>query len=448
MPGLRRYDLIARGYDLISLERWLYARPRARALALLGAQPGDTVLDLGCGTGLNFPALVQAVGDTGRVIGVDASAGMLTAAADRVRGAGWNNVTLIHDDITDITGALTRGGLNPEAVDAVTACYVLSLLDDDTPVWRALAARAATGPFRMALAELAPPDTAPHWQRPGWRLLARLGGARPRGSSSHSPWRALHRLAGDAVLEEFHGGHVRVAVGTLRPARVMSFGLDETAQEGEMAHPRFARTYLRVSERADRRGVVAHRRVLLAGLSGTVGEVGAGNGLNFRHYPPAVTRVLAVEPEPTLRAHAQHAAGSAAVPVDVLNGTADALPIPTGSCDAVVASLVLCSVPDLPQALAEIRRVLRPGGQLRFYEHVRSPGRLRGRLQDALTPAWAACAGGCRLNRDTAAAIAAAGFAITAMDRFTFRPLPYAPPTTHILGCAVPAGSPAPAAAP
>ena len=115
-----------------------------------------------------------------------------------------------------------------------------------------------------------------------------------------------------------------------------------------------------------------HRRRLLTGLTGRVLEVGAGNGLNFPHYPATVTEVLAVEPEPYLRRLALAAARSAPVPVRVVAGTAEALPVPDGAVDAVVASLVLCTVAELDQALAEVGRVLRPGGTLRFYEHVRA----------------------------------------------------------------------------
>jgi SAM-dependent methyltransferase len=116
----------------------------------------------------------------------------------------------------------------------------------------------------------------------------------------------------------------------------------------------------------DAQGAAEHRRALLAGLTGPVLEVGAGNGRNFAHYPSTVTDVLAVEPEPYLRGLAQVAAGQAPVPVRVVDGTADALPTPDASMKAAVAALVLCSVPDQARALAELHQVLRPGGELRF----------------------------------------------------------------------------------
>jgi len=201
-------------------------------------------------------------------------------------------------------------------------------------------------------------------------------------------------------------------------------------------HPRFARTYERMSRQADQ-ATAAVRIRLLAGLRGRIVEVGAGNGLNFPHYPgrvEGVDEVVAVEPENLLRAAAERAAGTAAVPVRVVPGHADALPFEAASFDAVVLSLVLCSVPDQAAALAEARRVLRPGGELRFFEHVRSTHPVRGPLQDLVTPLWRRLGGGCHLNRDTAAAIEVAGLRIEELDRFAHRPLPGGPVLTHILG--------------
>jgi SAM-dependent methyltransferase len=202
------------------------------------------------------------------------------------------------------------------------------------------------------------------------------------------------------------------------------------------ANPKFAQSYLRISAKAEERGVREHRRALLDGLAGVVCEVGAGQGLNFAHYPSTVTRVLAVEPEPTLRRHALDAATRAPVPVEVFDGSADALPLDDATCDAVVTSLVLCTVPDLATALAEVRRVLRPGGELRFYEHVRSAHRLVAVGEDLVTPIWSRFAGGCHPNRDSVAAITAAWFDVTKVDRFGFSPQRGVPPTAHVLGYA------------
>jgi len=200
-------------------------------------------------------------------------------------------------------------------------------------------------------------------------------------------------------------------------------------------HPIFARLYARTSPAVERKGQAEHRAEMLAGLEGRVVEVGAGNGLNFAHYPATVTEVVAVEPEPYLRRRAAEAAETAPVPVTVLDGVADEIPAPDGAFDAAVASLVLCSVPDQAVSLAELQRVLRRGGELRFYEHVLATGRL-GTVQRRLDAwgIWPRLSGGCHGARDTAAAIARAGFAIERCRRFPFAVGPVDVP--HIIGTA------------
>jgi SAM-dependent methyltransferase len=202
-----------------------------------------------------------------------------------------------------------------------------------------------------------------------------------------------------------------------------------------LQRPRFARLYLGVAEEADRRGGAEHRRRLLAGLGGTVVEVGAGHGPNFRYYPPEVTDVLAVEPDATLRAAAERAAAAAPVPVRVVAGHADALPAADASVANVVTSLVLCSVADPHRTLAEVRRVLVPGGTLRYYEHVRSAG-AKGLVQDAVRPLWTRIAGGCHPNRRTGDVVRAAGFTVDTEDRFTWRPARLGPASDHLIGSA------------
>jgi SAM-dependent methyltransferase len=204
----------------------------------------------------------------------------------------------------------------------------------------------------------------------------------------------------------------------------------------DIPRPRFARAYPKAAARADRRGAILHRRRLLQDLSGRVVEIGAGNGLNFAHYPSTVTEVIAIEPEPTLRSGARDAADRAPVPVTVRDGTADALPLADGEMDAAVASLVLCSVPDQARALAEAHRVLRSGGELRFFEHViarRQPKRAILQLADR-SGLWPAIGGGCHPARDTGAAIAAAGFTIERCERFAFRAGAMEPSIPYILG--------------
>ena len=207
------------------------------------------------------------------------------------------------------------------------------------------------------------------------------------------------------------------------------------SSEGAVRNPVFARIYDRVSGRAEDAGQREHRRELLEGLSGRVVEVGAGNGLNFAHYPAAVEEVLAVEPEPFLRERARAAAASSAVAVRVLDGTAERLPVGDASVDGAVASLVLCTVPDQAAALAELRRVLVPGGELRFYEHVRSERAGFARYQRVADLLWPHIAGGCHTARDSGRAIEAAGFRIERCRRLTFRPCSLvAPIAPHVLG--------------
>lgn len=197
--------------------------------------------------------------------------------------------------------------------------------------------------------------------------------------------------------------------------------------------PLFARCLARSAAIADRKGADAYRRRLLEDLTGHVIEVGAGSGIQFRHYPDTVTDVLAIEPEPNLREMAQAAARDAPVSVRVVDGTAESLPVPDASVDAGVSAGLLCSVPDPAAALSELARVIRPGGELRFYEHVISPRPRAATLQRALDASgvWARAMGGCHTSRDTEAAITRAGFRIESLEHFTFHPtlldIPVAP---------------------
>lgn len=206
----------------------------------------------------------------------------------------------------------------------------------------------------------------------------------------------------------------------------------------DISNPLFVRVYRRNRQTAIKRGENEHRRRVLEGLSGRVVELGAGDGANFALYPPSVTGVIAVEPEPRFRAQAERAARDASVSVSVEPGTAERLPLQPESVDAVVASLVLCTVPDQATALEEVLRVLRPGGELRFYEHVHARrGPLRRFLEVADgTGIWPKIAGGCHPTRDTIAAIQAAGFLIERCDRFPFSPSLMTPKLPFVLGVA------------
>jgi len=179
-----------------------------------------------------------------------------------------------------------------------------------------------------------------------------------------------------------------------------------------------------------------NRARLLGDLRGRVLELGCGTGVNFARYAQSVTEVIAVEPEPTLREHAERAAASAPVPIEVRAGQADHLPLEDASVDEAVASLVLCSVPDADSALAELRRVLRPGGRLHFYEHVAAHNRVGRALQRAADATfWPRTFGNCHLARDTRGAIERAGFRIEHYTRLRLIDAEF--PHPHILGRAV-----------
>ncbi len=199
-----------------------------------------------------------------------------------------------------------------------------------------------------------------------------------------------------------------------------------------MSHPLFARIYARRSV-GEAHLQEAYRRELLDGLSGRVLEVGCGNGLNFAYYPAPVTEVVGVEPESYLRRQAQIASLKARVPVRVVEGRAETVSeVVTGTFDAVVFSLVLCSVSDPRTALAEAKKVLTQGASVRFYEHVLSDDPRLARRQRLFAPAWSTVAGGCRPDRDTLSVLREE-FQISAARAFDFCP-----------GCRFPLGIVAP----
>ncbi len=181
-------------------------------------------------------------------------------------------------------------------------------------------------------------------------------------------------------------------------------------------HRLFAAVYDRLNGQAERTWLGSRRAGLVAQAGGDVLEIGAGTGANLGHYRDA-TRVMAAEPDPAMRARLARHLSRAMVPVEVADAPAERLGFPDESFDTVVSTLVLCSVVDPDAALAEIRRVLRPGGRLLVLEHVRGEGR-RARWQDRVTPLWRRVGAGCHPNRDTGAAIVRAGFHLDHAERF------------------------------
>jgi SAM-dependent methyltransferase len=181
---------------------------------------------------------------------------------------------------------------------------------------------------------------------------------------------------------------------------------------------RFARYLERREQRRPDQRYRELRRHLLAGLEGRVLELGSGAGSSFEHYPASVEHVLAVEPDAIARDEAVERARSAAVPIDVAEGDGESIPAADASVDAVVVMGVLCTVPDPAATLRELRRVLRRGGELRFWEHVRSKHVLFRALQrtcDRLF--WTRSLGGCETTRDTLGSIVAAGFEPQRVER-------------------------------
>jgi ubiquinone/menaquinone biosynthesis C-methylase UbiE len=152
------------------------------------------------------------------------------------------------------------------------------------------------------------------------------------------------------------------------------------------------------------------RQRVIGAAEGRVLEIGVGSGLNLPFYRPQVAEVLALEPAPRLVAMARTAAHGASIPVRFLEASAEAIPLDHHSVDTIVTTWTLCSIPHAATALADMRRVLRPGGKLLFVEHGLAPDESVRRWQDLITPAWRCISGGCHLNRPIRAMIEGAGF--------------------------------------
>jgi len=172
----------------------------------------------------------------------------------------------------------------------------------------------------------------------------------------------------------------------------------------------FAAMYDRIMRRGEERTMRKRRGELLAKARGRTLEIGAGTGANIPYYPDAVEETILAEPFEPMRRRLEHKLRQSGKSASTLDASAEAIPLDDESVDTVVSTLVLCTIDFPDRALAEIARVLRPGGQLLFIEHVRSHSPRAARWQDRLETPWRHFAAGCRCNRDTVASIAAAGF--------------------------------------
>lgn len=173
----------------------------------------------------------------------------------------------------------------------------------------------------------------------------------------------------------------------------------------------FAALYERGMRETEDAGLRERRRQLLSAARGRVLELGAGTGLNLDHYPSAVTELVLTEPSPHMAERLRRRAERSGRLLEVIEAPAERLPLPDDSFDFVVTTLVLCTVDDVAATLQEVERVLRPGGQLLFIEHVRSEEPGRARWQDRLERPWGFVGGGCHPNRDTLAALEASALA-------------------------------------
>lgn len=158
-----------------------------------------------------------------------------------------------------------------------------------------------------------------------------------------------------------------------------------------------------------------YRQRAARAAEGRVLEIGIGSGLNLGLYGLAVTEVVGIEPSSALLDRARKAAASAPVRTELIEGSAEALPMESASFDTVMTTWTLCTIPDAARALDEIRRVLRPSGSLLFVEHGRAPEPGVARWQDRLDPIWTRVAGGCHLNRSIANLVASRGFRLDAL---------------------------------
>jgi ubiquinone/menaquinone biosynthesis C-methylase UbiE len=198
----------------------------------------------------------------------------------------------------------------------------------------------------------------------------------------------------------------------------------------------FASMYDRALKASEENGLGEMRRALLAEARGRVVEIGAGTGVNLDLYGPGIEDLTLVEPDPhmgaKLRERLDGRSGSGAHQAKLCAAPAEAIPVPDDTFDTAVATLVLCTVPDPVAAVAELARVVKPGGRLLFIEHVRADDPGSARWQDRLEKPWRFMADGCYCNRDTAATLAASAFRVESVEHGVFpKSLPIVRPLIH-----------------
>ena len=212
-----RYRAFAPFYDVLSAERPVYRAGRRAGIAALALRPGDQVLDIGCGTGLNFDLLREAVGRTGTVVGVDTSPRMLDQARHRVQRCGWRNVILLQADATTMVpaevGARIAAEGGRELSDAALATYALSIMPDWESAWRRMLELCTPGAV-LGVVDMQDPTGPWSVLSPLARLACRLGGADIRAH----PWRAVERDCDDVVADSARGGHLQIRAGRRRPS--------------------------------------------------------------------------------------------------------------------------------------------------------------------------------------------------------------------------------------
>jgi ubiquinone/menaquinone biosynthesis C-methylase UbiE len=195
------------------------------------------------------------------------------------------------------------------------------------------------------------------------------------------------------------------------------FSGEESIRQGTRGHPIFARFYDAYMFPQELWGVRRRRRWVVGQAVGTTLELGVGTGLNFPHYG-RVPRLVAIDPDPAMLRRARQRLDQAPVLPALIRGTGEMLPFRTGAFDTVISTLVFASIPNPSAAAAEVRRVLKADGRLRFFEHFRSAQPLLAGFQDAVTPLWRRLFGGCEPNRDVVRILQQAGFEMLEVVKF------------------------------